>query len=271
MIATGSSSAPPRLEALENIDCLTNRDIFSLERLPATFIVLGGGPIAVEMAQAFNRLGSRVLLVQRSGQILSREDADMADTVMAAMADEGVKFFLNTTVTDARQEGDEKIITVVSGDGRTMELRGDAVLLAQGRTGNLTGLGLESLGMERTGGFLAVDNRMRTSLHHIYAPGDINGRFQFTHAAGYEGGIVVANAIFHLPRKADYTWMPWCTYTDPELASIGMNEKSAAKAGIEVRVWREDFQANDRAVTEARTRAVSSWFWTAEKGSSGCR
>ncbi len=253
VLATGSSPAPPRLEVLNNIAYITNKEIFSLDSLPTSMIVLGAGPIAMEMAQAFNRLGTRVQVVQRSGQILSKEDKDMADTVMAAMEEEGVKFFLNTTVINASEKGSLKLITLESPEGEQITLQADAVLLAQGRTPNLEGLALDHIGLEHTPRGIPVDSRMRTNHKHIYAAGDINGTFQFTHAAGYEGGIVVTNAIFHLPRKADYTWMPWCTYTDPELASIGMNEQAARKAGIDYEVWSESFSGNDRALAEGST------------------
>ncbi len=253
VIATGSSPALPRQEALENISYITNKDIFSLDELPAAMIVLGAGPIAMEMAQAFNRLGTRVQVVQRSGQILSKEDKDMADTVMGAMADEGVEFFLDSNLVDARQDNSGKTVTIVDGEGIKKNLQADAVLLARGRTPNLEGLGLDHIGLEYTRQGIPVDSRMRTSHKHIFAAGDVNGTFQFTHAAGYEGGIVVTNAIFHLPRKANYTWMPWCTYTDPELASIGMNEKAAQQAGIAYQVWSEPFSGNDRALAEGKT------------------
>jgi pyruvate/2-oxoglutarate dehydrogenase complex dihydrolipoamide dehydrogenase (E3) component len=202
------------------------------------------------MAQAFSRLGSQVQVVQRSGQILSKEDKDVADTVMQSMEAEGVIFHLDTTVQGGHQEGTGTTITIADGQGREKIVQAEAVLLAQGRTPNLGGLNLDGIGVESTGRGITVDNRMRTSQKHIYAPGDINGSFQFTHAAGYEGGVVIANAVFHLPRKPDYTWMPWCTYSDPELASIGMNEKRAKAAGIDYSVWTEEFSGNDRALAE---------------------
>jgi pyruvate/2-oxoglutarate dehydrogenase complex dihydrolipoamide dehydrogenase (E3) component len=132
-------------------------------------------------------------------------------------------------------------------------LRAETILVALGRGANTNGLGLENIGVQFDRQGVKVDNRLRTNLKHIYAAGDIIGGFQFTHAAGYEGGIVVSNAIFHLPRKADYTFMPWCTYTDPPLASIGMNEKSAQAVGIKYNVWKEDFKDNDRSLAEGET------------------
>ncbi len=253
VIATGSSPAPPRISILNNISYITNKEIFSLERLPQSMIVLGAGPIAIEMAQAFCRLGTEVTVIQRSAQILSKEDKDMADEVMDTLAGEGIKFFLEATVTEAEESGNSKNITIQQGE-EISRLTADIVLLAQGRSPNIDGLGLQAIDLNHTPRGIVVDNRMRTSHKHIYAPGDINGAFQFTHAAGYEGGIVVSNAIFHLPRKVNTKWMPWCTYTEPELASIGMNEKQATKAGIDYSVWTEHFKENDRALTEGETR-----------------
>ncbi|MFP7754117.1 dihydrolipoyl dehydrogenase family protein [Thermodesulfobacteriota bacterium B35] len=254
VIATGSSPAPPRQEFLNRITCLTNRDLFSLPTLPSSMIILGAGPIAMEMAQAFCRLGTRVDVVQRSGQTLSREDRDMADLVMSAMAEEGVHFHLNATVVAAEEVSGRPRITIEDRDGNRSLLEAETLLLAQGRTPNIDGLGLETIGLVHDRRGIGVDRRMRTSHRHIYAAGDVTGRFQFTHAAGYEGGIVVSNAIFHLPRRTDYTWMPWCTYTDPELASIGMNEKRATEASIGYTVWSEEFSDNDRALAEGSGR-----------------
>jgi pyruvate/2-oxoglutarate dehydrogenase complex dihydrolipoamide dehydrogenase (E3) component len=253
VIATGSSPAPPRIDILNNIAYITNKEIFSLKRLPGSMIVLGAGPIAIEMAQAFCRLGTRVTVIQRSAQILSKEDKDMADEVMWILEQEGIKFFLNAAVIEAEENTHEKQITIQQRT-ETVRLTADTVLLAQGRSTNVADLGLKPIGLDYTPQGIVVDNRMRTSHKHIYAPGDINGAFQFTHAAGYEGGIVVSNAIFHLPRKVDTRWMPWCTYTEPELASIGMNEKQAKEAGIDYSVWTETFQENDRALAEGDER-----------------
>ncbi|HIP40053.1 MAG TPA: FAD-binding protein [Desulfocapsa sulfexigens] len=253
VIATGSSAAAPRIPALNKISYITNRNIFSLDRLPQSMIVLGAGPIAIEMAQAFCRLGSEVTVIQRSAQILSKEDKDMADEVMDILAKEGIKFFLEANVTDAEENGNSKTITIQQGEKMT-RITGDTVLLAQGRSPNLDNLGLEKIDLNYTPRGIVVDSRMRSSHKHIYAPGDINGAFQFTHAAGYEGGIVVSNAIMHLPRKVNTRWMPWCTFTEPELASIGMNERQAEKAGINYNVWTEQFKENDRALAEGEER-----------------
>ncbi|MBN2333884.1 MAG: FAD-dependent oxidoreductase [Deltaproteobacteria bacterium] len=250
VIATGSAAAVPPLPGLASTPFITNRELFSLEKLPTSMIILGAGPIACEMAQAFNRLGTKVTIIQRSHQILSNEDKDMADGVMAVLAAEGVRFLLETQVQQVENLGAARQVTVAAKDGSVRKIQAETLLVALGRTANVSGLGLEQAGVVFDHKGIKVDSRLRTNHKHMYAAGDVVGTFQFTHAAGYEGGIVVSNAIFHLPRKADYTWMPWCTYADPELAGIGMNEKAAAAAGINYTVWRESFADNDRSIAE---------------------
>ncbi|MGD8916417.1 MAG: FAD-dependent oxidoreductase, partial [Syntrophobacterales bacterium] len=250
VLSTGSSPATPPIEGLNETDYITNKEIFSLDHLPRSLIVLGAGPIAIEMAQAFCRLGSKVTVIQRSNQILSKEDKDMADTVMEVLQSEGVTFYLNSSVLGVRDLGDEKEVSIKGGTNQTTQLRGEKILVAMGREANLEGIGLEGLGIEVSKKGIKVDKRLRTAQKHIYAAGDVTGQYQFTHAAGYEGGVVFTNAIFHLPRKVNYTFLPWCTYTDPELASIGMNEKAAEAAGEEYSVWNEEFKDNDRSLAE---------------------
>ena len=250
VLSTGSSPGIPPIDGLDSTPYITNKEIWSLDHLPKSLIILGAGPIAIEMAQAFGRLGSRVTVVQRSNQILSKEDKDMADTVMEVLHSEGVTFYLGSAVLGVRDLGDEREVTIQNGANTTSQIRGEKILVAMGRDANVTGLGLEGLGIDFTGKGIQVDNRLRTKQKHIYAAGDVTGQYQFTHAAGYEGGVVFTNAIFHLPRKVDYTFLPWCTFTDPELASIGMNEKAAEAAGIEYAVWTEEFKGNDRSLAE---------------------
>ncbi|UCD66792.1 MAG: FAD-dependent oxidoreductase, partial [Deltaproteobacteria bacterium] len=249
-IATGSSPSAPPFKGLDSVPYLTNKDIFSMDTLPESMIILGGGPIAIEMAQAFNRLGSRVTVIQRSNQILSKEDKDMADTVMEKLTQEGVSFALGSSIDTIAAKNGSKGVTFKDNNGKTTTLTAEALLVAMGRAPNVGGMGLDSIGLAFTNKGIEVDSRLRTNHKHIYAAGDITGKYQFTHAAGYEGGIVISNAIFHLPRKTDYTYLPWCTYTSPELASIGLNEKGATAAGIKYSVWTEEFKDNDRSLAE---------------------
>lgn len=250
LIATGSSSAIPPIEGLDQTPYLTNRDIFYLDTLPRSMIILGAGPIATEMAQAFSRLGTKVTVIQRSRQILSKEDRDMADSIKQVLEGEGITFRMNSVVVRTRDLGCEREVVIKKSGGETVTLKAEAIFVALGRTPNVAGLGLEKIDIPYDQHGIKVNNYLRTSHHHIYAAGDVIGGYQFTHVAGYEGGVVLSNAIFHLPKKTNYTYVPWCTYTHPELASIGMNEKSATAKGIEYSVWSEEFMDNDRGLAE---------------------
>ncbi|GAU09224.1 dihydrolipoyl dehydrogenase family protein [Desulfoplanes formicivorans] len=256
VVATGSSPARPDVPGLDEVDFLTNRDLFSLESLPQSMIILGGGPIAVEMAQAFARLGTRVTIIQRSAQLLSREDPDMAAIITRCLEEEGV--LVRTGLAIARVSAEDQVIRVKArdGQGKNLLFEAEKLLVALGRTPNIMDLGLDQAGVDYTSKGINVDQRLRTSQSHIYAAGDVTGRFLFTHAAGYEGGIVVSNAAFHLPRKVDYTFMPWCTYTDPELAGIGYTENQARANNIQYRVITETFAANDRSLAENNTTGL---------------
>ncbi len=250
VIASGSSAIIPPIKGLDKTPYITNREIFYLDQLPKSMIVLGAGPIGVEMAQAFRRLGTDVTVVDMASQILPNDDHDLADTLLETLRSEDLTFYLNHTIEAVADLGDRRTVSVKSKDGSVVSLEAETLLVALGRIANVDGLGLEAIGIEYDRRGIRVDNRMRTNHKHIYAVGDVNGGFQFTHAAGYEGGIVVSNAIFRLPRKADYTYMPWCTFTDPPLGNVGMTEKMAREAGIDYKVFTEAFKDNDRGVAE---------------------
>ena len=176
----------------------------------------------------------------------------MADVVMQNMQRDGVDFFLGATTKEVRSS-DDGIVVELDAEGRNHIVTAEQLLVALGRSPNISALGLEAAGVTHSSRGIDVDAKMRTDQRHIYAAGDVTGQYQFTHAAGYEGGIVVSNAVFKLPRKANHTWLPWVTYTDPELASVGMNEKAARKAGIQYTVRTEAFSGNDRALAEGES------------------
>ena len=255
IIATGSSPVLPPVEGLADLPVWTNETVFSQRRLPERLLVLGGGPIGLELAQAFARLGSRVTVVEFMGQILGPEDADIAQILRERLEAEGIVFLTGTKAIKATREGQSIMLTVApaTGPGEATPLTGDAILVAAGRKPNTDGLGLEAAGVAFNPRGIPTDARLRTNVPHIYACGDVNGQLPFTHVAGYEGGIAVTNAILRLPRKADYGKIGWCTYTDPQVASIGLNEKRATKAGIAYRLFEEPFTGNDRALAEGET------------------
>jgi pyruvate/2-oxoglutarate dehydrogenase complex dihydrolipoamide dehydrogenase (E3) component len=250
VIATGSSPFVPPIEGINKTPYITNKELFSLKALPKSMIAIGGGPISIEMAQAFSRLGTKVTVVELANQILGAEDKDMAEYLMNILISEGITFHLGSMPLGTKDLGNEKEVVIKNADGKTVSLRAETILVAVGRKANLQDLGLEDIAVEIDKKGLKIDGRLRTNHKHIYVAGDATGFYQFTHAAGYEGGIVLGNAILHLPRKTDYTYLPWCTYTNPELASIGMNEKRAAATGISYSVWTEEFRTNDRSLAE---------------------
>ena len=249
-IATGSRPALPPIKGLQSINYLTNENIFYMQSLPGEMIVLGGGPIAIEMAQAINRLGCQVTVVQRSAQILSKEDKDMADLVQNVLQSEGVRVYTGLSTLEVREEQGQKIVLAQDKQGREYTFKAEALLVALGRKASVDTLDLEKAGVEFHKKGIPVDNKMRTNQGHIYAIGDITGKYQFTHAAGYEAGVALSNAIIHFPKKADYTWMPRATYTDPELAALGKTEAQLKAEGIDYSLWTEMFQDNDRSLTE---------------------
>ena len=253
VVATGSSPASLPLPGLAEVETLTNREIFSLDYLPESLIVLGAGPIGIEMAQAFNRLGTKVTVLQRSPQILSSEDADLADELKDLLENEGIVFHLGCTMISASADGNSKKMAIRTANGQELEVVGTDILVATGRRVNVDGLALENGGVEYDLKGIQVDTRLRTSCKHIFAAGDVVGGYQFTHAAGYEGGVVVANAVMGLPRKVNYRWMPHCTYSDPELGGMGLNEKQATERNIRYQVYEEKFIDNDRAQAEGET------------------
>lgn len=255
IIATGSSPVVPPIEGLATIPFWTNETVFSQRTLPGRLIVLGGGPIGLEIAQAFARLGSRVTIVEFMDQILGPEDADMAEILKARFEAEGVAILTGTKALKVESKGAAIRLTVAPAakEDQPAIIEGDALFLSTGRKPNIGDMALEKAGVAFNPRGIPTDNRLKTNIPHIYACGDVNGQFPFTHVAGYEAGIALTNTILHLPRKVDYGKIGWCTYTDPEVASIGFNEKRARKAGLDYRIIEEPFEDNDRAQAEGET------------------
>ena len=250
VIATGSLPFVPPLPGLNKVPFLTNLDIFSLQALPRHLLVLGGGPIGVEMAQAFARLGSRVTLIERESHLLAHEDPELTALLTDAMRDEGIDVLTGSQAVSV--SGNESHVSLILDDGQT--ITGDRLLVASGRRPNVDGLALDAAGVVFDERGIHVDRRMRTSRRHIYALGDVTGPYPFTHMAEYQAGIVISNAVFRFPKKADYRVVPWVTYTDPELARVGITEQQARAQGLDVEVLRFDFADVDRAIVESATR-----------------
>lgn len=251
IIATGSSAALPDIPGLKHTPHLTNKTLFTMESLPESLIILGGGAMAVEMAQAFARLGSAVTVVQRSGQLLSGEDPDVAALVRARLESEGVAVVTGARVLFAGVAYGLRHVRYALETGEEKTVSARALLAALGRKPNVAGLRLDKAGVAYTDKGIPTDMRLRTTSADIFAAGDVLGKWMFTHAAGYEGGVALTNAVARLPRKAEYGLMPTAVYCEPELAGLGHNETSAAKEGQEVRVVVQRFEENDRAQADA--------------------
>ena len=249
VIATGSKPTIPPIDGLSDAPYLTNETLFKLDILPDHFVIIGGGAIGVEMAQAFRRLGSDVTVIARH-KLLMRNDRDAADLVTTQLREEGVTIACGREVV--RVEANDEAIALTLDDGRSVT--GSHLLVAAGRRANIDDLDLAAAGVNVGNDGIIVDARRRTSNHRIYAIGDCRAGPRFTHVAGYEGSLVGIDVALGWPGKVDWRALPHVTYSDPELAQIGLTEGEAREHFGKVDVTKEDFSHNDRAVTEGDTR-----------------
>jgi pyruvate/2-oxoglutarate dehydrogenase complex dihydrolipoamide dehydrogenase (E3) component len=264
VIAAGARAAVPPLPGLAEAGFRTNETIFNLTELPRRLAVVGCGPIGCELAQAFARFGSEVTLLGRQAQLLPREDADAAAIVAAALTRDGVRLELGVEATAVRRRGAEKVLELehVHGTGRQggegghggqggrRELAVDEILVATGRQPNVEGLGLRAAGVRYTPKGVEVDDRLRTSNPRIFACGDVASKFQFTHVADAQARLVIQNALFFGRAKASRLTVPWCTYTSPEIAHVGLYERDARGRGREVDTLTVPLADNDRAILD---------------------
>lgn len=254
VIATGSRPATPPVPGLNEAGFLTNETVFSLTELPARLAVIGAGPIGCELAQAFARFGSKVSLLGNHARILPKEDPDAAELVARSLARDGVELVLRCEVQRVEARGSDKVLHLKCGD-EARQIVADAILVGVGRVPNGDGLNLEAAGVEydpKKG--VTVDDRLRTTNPRVYAAGDVGSKYKFTHAADALARVVVRNALFPFGRaKASALTIPWCTYTDPELAHVGLYEHEAKERGIAVRAFVQELRDVDRAVVDGET------------------
>jgi pyruvate/2-oxoglutarate dehydrogenase complex dihydrolipoamide dehydrogenase (E3) component len=251
VIATGARAVRPPIPGLAEAGFFTNETIFNLTERPGRLAVLGGGPIGCEMAQAFARLGSAVTLIEAGEHFLPREDAEAAAVLLEAFARDGIDVRLRTSLARVEVRDRQRVLHLESG-GRRSTIEADAILVGVGRAANVEGLGLDAAGVRFTGHGVEVDDHLRTSNRRIYAAGDVASPFKFTHTADAMARIVVQNALFGFAgrRRMSSLVIPWCTYTDPEIAHVGMYERDAAAAGIAVRTFVVPMAEVDRAVAD---------------------
>lgn len=249
VIATGSSPLIPPIPGLDSVPYLTNETLWALRKSPEHLLVIGGGPIGMEMAQAHRRLGTQVTVIE-GAKALGRDDPEMAAVVLDRMRAEGIAIEEDALVESVR-EIDGRVTLVVQ-DGR--EFHGSHVLVAVGRRANTGDLGLDAAGIETTRSGIKVDAALRTTNRRVYAIGDVAGGMQFTHVAGYHAGVIIRSALFGLPSKARTAHIPRATYTQPELAQVGLTEADARKTyGDKLETATFDIEHNDRAIAERKT------------------
>jgi pyruvate/2-oxoglutarate dehydrogenase complex dihydrolipoamide dehydrogenase (E3) component/uncharacterized membrane protein YdjX (TVP38/TMEM64 family) len=254
VIATGASAFVPPIPGLQDIDYLTADNLWDLKKQPKRLVVLGGGPIGSELSQAFGRLGTQVTQVEMLPQLLAKEDPDAAQYLYDQLIEDGVDVRLNTTAT-AIEKTDEGKFIVLEKDGKQEKLPFDEILIAVGRMANLKGFGLEKLGIE-TNRVVVTNEMLQTKYPNILAAGDVAGPYQFTHTAAHQAWYAAVNALFRPFKtfKVDYRIIPWATFTDPEIATVGLNEQAAKEQNITYEVTHYDLGGLDRALTDDHAR-----------------
>jgi len=249
VISTGSSPFVPPIPGLDSVPYETNETLFELREQPKHLLIIGGGAIGLEMAQAHIRLGSKVTVIE-GARALGKDDPEAAALVLESLRNEGIEIVEGAQAAEIR--GDAGAIEVQTADGRVF--KGSHLLMAVGRKPNIDRLNLDAAGIETTRAGIKVDDGLITSNRKVYAIGDVAGGLQFTHVAGYHAGVIIKSALFGLPSKAKTNHIPWATYTDPELAQVGLTEAQAReKFGARLEVARFDMHHNDRAVAERKT------------------
>lgn len=256
VLATGGRPAVPPIDGLAEVGFLTNESVFDLARLPARLVVIGGGPIGCELAQAFARLGVRIALVDRGERLLSKEDADAAEVVQAAMARDGVRLELGVALERATR-GPGGVAVEGARGGEPVRVEGDAILVAAGRRPNVEGIGLERAGIATSERGVVVDARLRTTNRRVFAVGDVNGTQQFTHLADAQARLALQNAFFLGRGRHDRLVVPRVTYTSPELATVGMTRAEARERGVETDEVTVAFEHVDRAIVEHDTQGFA--------------
>ena len=252
VIATGSRAAIPPIPGLKDVAFLTNETLFKNRVLPKHLIIIGGGPIGMEMAQAHRRLGCDVTVLE-AAKVLSKDDPDLAKIVIDSLVEEGVSIRESTAITNVKMNRSNFQVFLASGE----MIEGSHLLVAAGRAPNIEGLNLEAAGIASTKRGITVDKGLRTTNRNVYAAGDIAGGLQFTHVAGYHAGLIIRNALFKLPVKNRTDIIPWVTYTDPELAHVGMSDAEAHRVlGKSAKTLTWHFAENDRAQTMSKAKGM---------------
>jgi pyruvate/2-oxoglutarate dehydrogenase complex dihydrolipoamide dehydrogenase (E3) component len=252
VIATGSRPKVPEIPGLTEGGFVTNETVFDLRRLPASFVVIGGGPIGVELGQAFARLGSKVTIVSRTTHLCPKEDADASIVLEKGLRAEGITLLDGATPVRVDAADGRKRVTVRRKDGSDTSVAADEILVATGRRPNLEGLNLAGVGVAHSAAGIETDARCRTNVPSVWAIGDVAGSYLFTHWASHQAGVVLRNTLSPVAfARCDADNLPRVTYTDPEIAHVGLTERAARESGLPFTAYRAGFDRNDRAICEA--------------------
>ncbi len=254
VVATGSTPLVPPIPGLDQVPYLTNETAFELTERPRRLVVIGGGAIGCELGQAFRHLGSEVAILEMAS-ILPKDEPETVAVLRQALRRDGVELFEGSRVTRVESEG-ETLVVHFERDGEPGRVEGDRLLVAAGRQPGVNGLDLEAAGIAHDRRGITVDRRLRSSNKKVYAIGDVAGGLQFTHVAGYHAGVALKNILFRLPARADTSAVPWVTYTEPEVAQVGLTEAQARDSHGAIRILRWPFAENDRAQAERRSQGL---------------
>jgi pyruvate/2-oxoglutarate dehydrogenase complex dihydrolipoamide dehydrogenase (E3) component len=259
VIASGGRPFVPPIDGIGHVPYLTSETLFEIDEQPGRLAIVGGGPIGTEMAQAFTRLGTDVTVIDMGDRILGNDDPELAGMLQETLAEEGVQYVLDAQVE--RVTNDNGTITVhATTDAGAQTVTADALLMATGRTANVDDLNLEAAGVEYTRRGVEVDDRCRTNQPHVFAAGDVSGRYQFTHMSGHMAKVAVTNALLKLPQSIDTQHVPWVTYADPELAHVGATEEALQEEGRSYETYRFPMSKLDRAIAEHETDGLIKVF-----------
>ena len=254
-ICAGASAFVPPVDGIDTVDYLTNESLFEIDDLPEELIIVGGGPIGSEMSQAFVRLGAKVDVVDMAPGILRNDDPELTSILKETLEGEGVTYHLDSSLKKVSVSG-SGIIVSIEQSGDVKELRADKILMATGRRANIDSLQLKTAGIETYRGGISVNDKCQTSKKHIYAIGDVTGRYQFTHMCEHMAKVATSNALIKVPMKIDKKHVPWVTYTDPELGQVGASEQQLKESGESFEVYRFPFSKIDRAITDGNTTGL---------------
>lgn len=260
VIATGSKPMAPPINGLDEVSYHTNETIFELEEQPKELAIIGGGPIGIEMSQAFQRLGTEVTVFDMQDRILSNDDSELADMLCGYLRQEGVTFKLGAQISSISQKNENNVVVSGTFNNEAFDYSADALLIATGRTANYQSLDLDNAGINHTKKGITVTDRCRTNKRHIYAVGDVTGRYQFTHMSEHMAKVAVTNALLKVPMKIDPKHVPWATFTDPELAHVGATEKELQHENISYKTYRFPYDKIDRAITDGATEGLIKIF-----------